>query len=84
MVLTISIPEDVATKLGERAAASGKAVPEYASQLVEQAVKAPTIDELLEPVRADFARTGMSEQEIMELGSGELKELRAERKAKSA
>jgi hypothetical protein len=84
MVLTISIPEDVAAKLGERAAANGKAVPEYASQLVEQAVKAPTIDEILEPIRADFARSGMSEQKIMELGSRELHELRTRRKSKSA
>jgi hypothetical protein len=77
MTVTISIPDDVANKLHERAAASGQAVPVYASQLVEQAVRSPTLEELLAPVQADFARGGMTEDQLIELGRNLLHEVRA-------
>ena len=83
MNVTISLPDDVAAKLRERAIAQGQDIPVYASQLVEQAIKSPTIDEILAPVRKDFAESGMTEAQIMELGRRELDALRAEKKAKA-
>ena len=80
MNVTISIPDDVATKLHERAAASGQAVPAYASQLVEQAVKSPTLEELLAPVQADFARSGMTGNQFVDLGRDLLDKVRAANK----
>jgi len=80
MTLTISISDDSAAKLKERASASGKAMPEYASHLVEQAVKSPTLEELLAPVQADFARSGMSEDELLDFGRGLLDKVRNEKK----
>ena len=80
MTLTISIPEDAAAKLRERATASGQAVPDYASQLVEQAMKTPTLDDLLAPVQADFAQSGMTEAELLDLGRNLLEKVRAEKK----
>jgi hypothetical protein len=83
MLLTIPISPDAEAKLRERAAASGRGVADYAAKLLEDAVSQPTMDDILEPVRADFAKSGMTEEQIMELGRRELETLRSERKAKS-
>lgn len=82
--MKLRLSDQAKRKLAERAAESGRDVAEYTSELVEQAVNRPTLDELLAPVRADFARSGMSEDQIMELGRSELGTLRQERKAKKA
>jgi hypothetical protein len=82
MTLSLAVPPDVEAKLRERARAIGEPLEIYASKVLVDAVTAPTIDEILAPVRADFAKTGISEQEIMELGSQELAALRAEKRAK--
>ena len=81
MTLSIAIPPDVEAKLRERARAVGEPVEVYASKVLVDAVTAPTIDQIFAPVREDFARTGMSEQEILDLGRRELAALRAEKKA---
>jgi predicted transcriptional regulator len=80
MTVTISIADDIAAKLSERASASGQAVPAYTSMLVEQAVKSPTLEELLAPVQADFARSGMSQTEFVDLGRELLDKVRSEKK----
>ena len=84
MSITLRLSEDASKKLVERAAQSGQDVANYASNLIEDAVTRPTIDELLAPVRAEFAKTGLSEDELMELGRHELAAMRHEKKAKSA
>jgi hypothetical protein len=84
MDMTISVPDDVALKLKERAAVVGQTVPAYAAQLVAETLTKPTIDELLEPVRADFAKTGMSEDELLDLGRDAVSAVRQEKKAKTA
>ena len=83
MTLSVPIAPDIETKLRERAAQFGRDVTEYAAELIREGVCAPTFDELLDPVRQDFARSGMSEEEIMILGRRELDALRAEKKAQS-
>jgi hypothetical protein len=77
MDMMISIPDDVAAKLRERAFASGQALPTYTSKLVEQAVRSPTLDELLAPVQADFARSGMTEDELLDFGRDLVSKVRA-------
>ena len=81
--IKLRISQQAKEKLAQRAAESGRDVAEYTSELVEQAVTRPTLDELLAPVRSDFANSGMSEEEIMALGRDELESLRRERKAKA-
>ena len=44
----------------------------------------PTIEEILAPVRSEFANSGLTDDEIMNLGRNELAALRNEKKAKSA
>ena len=82
--LTISIPEDVALKLQKRAAGSGTTAPEYVAQLVADSVNKPTIDDILAPVRDDFAKSGMTEEQILDFGREVLNRVRQEKKAKSA
>jgi hypothetical protein len=83
MDMTISIPDDVAAKLKDRAARQGEAVSLYAAQLLAETVNRPTIDELLAPVRADFEKTGMTENQLLDFGREVLGAVRKD-KAKSA
>jgi pantoate kinase len=55
---------DTSERLQRRAAASGKNVADYAAGLIEEAVTRPSIEEVLAPVREQFARSGMSEDEL--------------------
>jgi hypothetical protein len=84
MTLSVTISPQIEAKLRKRAAADGQPLDVYASKVLAEAVAAPTIDEILAPVREDFAKTGMSEKDILSLGRRELRALRAEKKAKSA
>jgi len=68
MDVVISIPDQLASKLQERARANGQALGDYTSHLIQQAIQGPTLEELLAPVQADFARSGMSESELLSLG----------------
>lgn len=79
MDLTISIAPDIATKLRERAAEFGRDVTQYAADLIRQGVTAPTFDELLTPVREDFARSGMTADEIDDFGRDLIAKVRADR-----
>jgi len=81
MTLSVSISTEAEAKLRQRAAAEGKEPTAYASQILEEAITSPTLDELLTSVRADFAASGMSERDIMDLGREELNALRRDRKA---
>jgi hypothetical protein len=82
MNISISIPEEIAMQLEKRAAESGQSVQAYAARIVVDNVTKPTIDEILSPIRADFAKTGMSEDEITDFLSGQLQAHRREKKAK--
>jgi hypothetical protein len=84
MTLNLKVPPHVEAKLRERAAADGQPVDVYAAKVLAEAVTAPSIDEILGPVRDDFAKTGMRQEQIFELGHQELEVLRAEKKAKRA
>ncbi len=80
MTLSLKISPDVEAKLRERAAASGEPVDVYASKVLAEAVTAPTIDELLAPVRQQVAASRMSEDELMDLGRELLQKTRQEKK----
>ena len=79
MDMTISIPKQVADKLRLRARASGQPLPAYTSRIVERAVQGPTLKELLAPVQADFARSGMTEKQLLGLGRKLLHKVRTEK-----
>jgi hypothetical protein len=66
------------------AARSGQALDDYASDLLERLVAQTAIDDLLAPARADVAASGLSDEQIIELGRRELEAMRQERKTKAA
>jgi len=65
MTLVVPISPQVEAKLRERAAAEGKGPAEYASKVLEQAVARPSLDELLAPLRQQFAASGTTDEELM-------------------
>ena len=66
MVLRISISAEAETKLKERAAAQGKDPTTYASEIVEEVVTKPSLDEVLAPLRCEFEESGMSDDQLLE------------------
>ena len=84
IALKLRLSKQTQDKLAQQAARTGRDVSDVASDLLEQAVNSPSLDEILAPIHADFASSGMSEDQIMELGRNELEALRRERKAKPA
>jgi len=66
MTLTISLSPEAEAKLRQRAAAEGKDPVVYASRIVEQAVSRPSLDELLAPVREEFAASGTTDEELVQ------------------
>lgn len=65
--LTVRISDAAREKLAQRAAATGKDVADCAAQIIEDAVTKPDLDEVLAPVRQQFARSGMSEDDLSDL-----------------
>jgi len=79
MTLTIAISPEVESKLRQRAEAFGRDVAQYAADLISQGLTAPTFDEILDPVRQDFARSGMTPDEIDSLGRELIDKVRSSR-----
>ncbi len=67
MALSIPLSAEAEAKLNEQAAAAGKDAARYAAEIVEAAVTKPTLDQILAPVREEFARSGMTEEELTTL-----------------
>ena len=68
MTLTIHVPKNIGVILEERAKVDGKDVAEYVESLIEQDIdKRKTLDEILAPVRRNFAESGVTEDELDEL-----------------
>jgi len=65
MTLVIPVSPEVESKLRERAAAEGKDPAAYASKIIEQAVARPSLDELLAPLRREFAASGATDDELV-------------------
>jgi predicted DNA-binding protein len=86
MSVTIELPPETEKQLRARAAAVGRDVSAFVLEAVEEKLRASerTFDEILAPIRQGFTESGMSEEEIDELGRQALAEVRAEkRKARS-
>ncbi|MBA5868346.1 MAG: hypothetical protein GDA67_16760 [Nitrospira sp. CR1.3] len=66
MTLNITLQTDTETKLRERAQAEGEDVDSYAARLLEDAVSAPSIDDLLAPFRREVDESGMSDAQLDE------------------
>jgi hypothetical protein len=86
-VLQIPLSPDAEEILRQRAKANGEDVSSYAARLLQDALVAPSVDELLAPFRKQLEDSGITDAELNQLGQ----ELRTDvwqekqaRKAKSA
>jgi len=79
MVLSIEIPPQTEARLRRQAEAAGKDVREYLSELIARATAKPDLDEVLAPVRRQFAETGITDAELVD----DITEAQAEYRAQS-
>jgi len=66
MRLNINISSKAEKKLKKRAAAHGKELSAYASEIIEEVATKPTLEELLQPLRKEFESSGISEEQLVE------------------
>jgi tRNA C32,U32 (ribose-2'-O)-methylase TrmJ len=84
LAMKLRLSKQASEKHAPRAAESGQDVAAVASELIEQAVTRPTVDEALASFRKQVAESGMSDEELDDFFRGEIEAHRRERKAKSA
>jgi hypothetical protein len=84
MTMSISLSPRAEAKLKERAAAEGKDPVAYVTQLVEEAVTKPSLDEILAPFRKEVAESGMSDEKLDQFYEGLREEAWQERQGRKA
>lgn len=67
MTLTINLPKDIGAALENKARMSRRDTAEYVEYLVAREVNRPALDEILAPIRKNFAESGMSEGDLDDL-----------------
>ena len=82
LAMKLRLTKRASERLAQRAAESGQDVAALASDLIEQAVTRPTVDEVLAPFRKQIADSGMSDEELDAFFRSELEAHRREKKAK--
>jgi hypothetical protein len=80
MTLEISINPATETRLRQMAASAGKDVSAFVAQLVEQAAAKPSLDEMLAPLRRQFAESGATDDQLIEEITAAQQAYRAEQK----
>lgn len=82
--VTLRLSDRARTKLAEQAALRGQDIAVVASELIEQAVARPAVEEVLAPFRQQVADSGLSDEQLDSFFRGEIDVHRHETKAKSA
>lgn len=84
MTIRVSLSPSAEARLRARASESGQDVAAVASELLEQAVAGPTVDEVLAPFRKQVSERGISDTELDDFLRTELEAHRREKREKSA
>jgi hypothetical protein len=84
MVLSFSISPEAEAKLKAKAAAAGLDIGAYAAKTLERIATRPSLDEVLAPLRAEFEKSGMTEEELTNFLERTKHEARAEQQARKA
>lgn len=79
MVISIPITSETEARLRTRAAAAGVDLETFVAQSLQRMAERPSLDDVLRPLRDEFAATGMSEDELTEFLENVKHENRAER-----
>lgn len=74
----IPLPPDAEEVLRERAKARGEDVASYAARLLQEALATPSVDELLAPFRRQVEESGVSDEQLDQLGDELRREARRE------
>ena len=82
--MMLRLSDRARAKLAEQAKQNGQDIAAVASDLIEQAVARPSVDEVLAPFRKQVAQSGMSDEELDDFLRAELEAHRREKKAKRA
>ena len=83
-MLQIPLPPDTEETLRERAKANGEDVSSYAARLIQEALSTPSVDELLAPFRKQVEESGITDDELDQLGDGLRRDVRQEKQARKA
>ncbi len=83
LAMRLRLTQKAKDKLTQQAAETGRPLDEIASELLEQAMSRPSVDELLAPFRKQVAESGMNDEELDEFHRDLLQKVRAEKKVKS-
>lgn len=83
MTISISLTPEAESKLRQRAARLGQDLSIVASDLLEDAVCRPSVDELLAPARRQLAESGMDDRALDDFFRDVIKKVRDEKKARS-
>lgn len=83
MTISISLSPEAETKLRQRAAKLGQDLSIVASDLLEEAVRRPSVADLLAPARRQVAESGWSDETLDDFFRDVLKEVRNEKEAHS-
>lgn len=66
MSLTVSLSPESEARLRERASAEGVEPSAYASKLLETAVARQSLEDVLAPLREEFAASGTADEQLLE------------------
>lgn len=78
MEITISVAPNVEGISAQKAAAKGQDIREFIESMVERQAVKPSLDEIIAPMREDFAKSGMTEDELDALVKAERRAMREE------
>ena len=67
MTITINLSPEQERRLAERAARAGQDVTGYVHHLIDRDIDAESLDAILAPVRRDFERSGMTDDDLAAL-----------------
>jgi len=84
VTLSISITRETEERLRKQADAAGKDVSTYVAEVVEQAAAKESLDQILSPLRREFAGSGTSDEQLTEEITIAQTAYRAEQQKKSA
>ena len=83
MEITVNISDEAGRMIFARANKEGKDVAAFAARVLEREAKKPSLDELLAPVRAQFAASGVTEEELTQIVKEERRAIRREKVEKA-
>lgn len=82
MTLVITVPKDVEARLASQAQKAGQDLATYAAGVLQVAASRSSVEDLLRPVRESFARSGLTEDEVIDAYEVEKHALRAAQRGK--